>query len=129
MKAEDATNRSLLRHWWQHVGRWQGGRQRGGYQKLLILIARWPLPFDVYLLRFPEGSEIAPHRDPVAQGQHFRLNLILKSARRGGDFICAEPIYASKRIKLFRPDACEHRVTRVEQGTRYLLSIGWVRHS
>ena len=30
-------------------------------------------------------------------------------------------IYASKRIKLFRPDACEHSVTRVVGGSVHAL--------
>jgi hypothetical protein len=29
-------------------------------------------------------------------------------------------------IKPFRPDACEHSVTRVLGGSRYVLSVGWV---
>ncbi|GGC63893.1 2OG-Fe(II) oxygenase [Undibacterium terreum] len=107
--------------------RWQRGRQGTGYDKMLLLTAPWPLPFDSYLIRYPEGSEIPPHTDPVQAGRHYRLNLILKSPRAGGEFVCATPIYSSKRIKLFRPDACEHSVTRVEGGSRYVLSIGWVR--
>jgi hypothetical protein len=37
------------------------------------------------------------------------------------------PIYSSSRIKLFRPDQSEHSVTKVRGGSRYVLSIGWVR--
>ncbi len=106
--------------------RWQRGRQGTGYDKMLLLTARWPLPFDSYLIRYPEGSEIPPHTGPVKAGQHYRLNLVLKSPKSGGEFVCAAPIYASKRIKLFRPDACEHSVTRVVGGSRYVLSLGWV---
>lgn len=109
--------------------RWQRGRQGTGYDKMLLLTARWPLPFDSYLIRYPEGSAIPPHTDPVREGRHYRLNIILKSPRAGGEFICANPIHASRRIKLFRPDACEHSVTRVEGGNRYVLSIGWVLKS
>ncbi|MFZ6674113.1 2OG-Fe(II) oxygenase [Undibacterium sp. Xuan67W] len=106
--------------------RWQRGRQGTGYDKMLLLTAPWPLPFDSYIIRYPDGTEIPPHTDPVQNGRHYRLNLILKSPRSGGDFICATPIYSSKRIKLFRPDTCEHSVTRVAGGSRYVLSIGWV---
>ena len=45
--------------------RWQRGRQGTGYDKMLLLTARWPLRFDSYLIRYPEGSEIPPHTDPV----------------------------------------------------------------
>ena len=106
--------------------RWQRGRQGTGYDKMLLLTAGWPLPFDSYLIRYPEGSEVPPHTDPVKSGRHYRLNVILKSPASGGEFVCATPLYTSKRVKLFRPDACEHSVTRVVGGSRYVLSLGWV---
>lgn len=106
--------------------KWQRGRQDGGYDKMLLLTARWPLPFDSYLIRYPAGSEIPPHTDAVAQGKHYRLNLVLKRSPRGGEFVCSAPILSTARIKLFRPDQCEHSVTRVEGGSRYVLSIGWI---
>ena len=107
--------------------RWQKGRQDTGYDKMLLFTARWPLPFDTYLICYPEGSEIPPHTDPVKAGKHYRLNIILKSSKAGGEFVCAAPLFATKHIKLFRPDACEHSVTRVKGGSRYVLSVGWVR--
>jgi hypothetical protein len=106
--------------------RWQKGRQGSGYDKMLLLTAPWPVPFDSYLIRYPEGSEIPPHTDPVRSGRHYRLNIVLKAPSSGGEFICANPIFATQRIKLFRPDDCEHSVTRVVGGSRYVLSIGWV---
>ena len=106
--------------------RWQRGRQGSGYDKMLLITARWPLPFDSYLIRYPEGSAIPPHTDPVSTGRHYRLNIVLKASPRGGEFVCATPIWQSRRIKFFRPDACEHSVTRVEGGSRYVLSVGWV---
>lgn len=115
--------------WRQYLAtafRWQRGRQDSGYDKMLLLTAAWPLPFDSYLIRYPAGAEIPPHVDPVKAGRHYRLNVVLKASPAGGEFVCANPIYASKRIKLFRPDACEHSVTRVEGGSRYVFSLGWV---
>ena len=106
--------------------RWQRGRQGTGYEKMLLLTAHGPLPFDSYLIRYPDGSEIPPHTDPVQMGRHYRLNIVLKPPKSGGEFVCATPIFASKRIKLFRPDACEHSVTRVVGGSRYVFSLGWV---
>ncbi len=105
--------------------RFEKGRQLSGYDKMLL----WPIKFDVYILRFPEGSEVPAHTDNVAAGKHFRLNIVLKKARTGGEFICAQPIYESARIKLFRPDVCEHQVTKVISGNRYLLSIGWIKNN
>jgi hypothetical protein len=89
--------------------RWQRGRQGSGYDKMLLLTARWPLPFDSYLIRYPEGSAIPPHTDPVKEARHYRLNVVLKASPRGGEFVCATPIWQSRRIKFFRPDACELR--------------------
>ena len=114
------------RTYWGVAWRWQRGRQASGYDKMLLLTLPWPLPFDSYLIRYPEGSGVPPHTDPASHGRHYRLNIILKSPRSGGEFICANPIYSSKRIKLFRPDICEHSVTPVCGGSRYVLSIGWV---
>ena len=107
--------------------RWQRGRQGSGYDKLLLGGLPWPLPCDCYLLRFPTGSSVPPHTDRVKQGRHYRLNIILRPAKRGGEFVCARPIHASGRIKLFRPDVEEHSVTTIDEGTRWVLSIGWVR--
>ena len=115
-----------IRDYCKAAFRWQRGRQGTGYDKMLLFTLPWPLPFDSYLIRYPDGAAIPPHKDPVAKGRHYRLNIILKSPRNGGEFICVTPIYASKHIKLFRPDECEHSVTRVEGGSRYVLSIGWV---
>lgn len=106
--------------------RWQRGRQGSGYDKMLLLTAAWPLRFDSYLIRYPAGSQIPPHTDPVQAGRHYRLNVVLKASPSGGAFICKAPIYASGRIKLFRPDVSQHSVTQVVGGSRYVLSIGWV---
>ncbi|WDE12740.1 2OG-Fe(II) oxygenase [Thalassomonas haliotis] len=107
--------------------RWQRGRQMSGYDKMLLCGALWPLKFDVYLLKFPSGSEIAPHKDTVDSGKHYRLNIVLKAAKLGGEFICRDAIFQCQRIKFFRPDIAEHQVSQVVAGSRYLLSIGWVK--
>jgi hypothetical protein len=105
--------------------RWEQGRQLTGYDKMLLLAGRFPVPFDCYLLRFPEGSEISPHRDPVTGRRHYSLNIILKKSPGGGDFVCGDPIVDYGRIKFFRSDVREHSVTRVIGGRRYVLSVGW----
>jgi hypothetical protein len=116
----------LIRDYFSKAFRWQRGRQGTGYDKMLLLTAPWPIGFDSYLIRYPDGSEIQPHTDPVKQGRHYRLNVVLKAPQSGGEFVCAAPLFATRRIKLFRPDVCEHSVTRVAGGSRYVLSIGWV---
>lgn len=109
--------------------RWERGRQNSGYDKMLICGAIWPIKFDTYLLKFPEGSQILPHTDKVTSGKHYRLNIVLKNARVGGEFLCENAIFETNRIKFFRPDVSEHQVTKVQKGNRFLLSIGWVKNT
>ena len=63
--------------------RWQRGRQHSDYDKLLLIEL---CCCDAYLLRFPTGARIPPHRDPVDGRRHYRLNLILRPAMRGGEW-------------------------------------------
>lgn len=118
--------KAVLKDYFAKAFRWQRGRQGTGYDKMLLLTASWPIAFDSYLINYPDGAEIPAHIDPVTGGRHYRLNIILKSPKAGGEFICATPIFSSQRIKLFRPDACEHSVTRVQGGSRLVFSLGWV---
>lgn len=103
---------------------WQGGRQQSGYGKMLIAeSANRILPFDIYLLKYPQGSEIPEHTDPVPKRRHVRINLVLKKARTGGVFSCTDPIFQTKRLNIFFSDR-PHQVSRIEEGSRLLLSIG-----
>lgn len=113
--------------------RWDEGRQKSGYEKMLLATAPFPIPFDCYLIRYKVGSEIDWHTDPVPPGKkHYRLNIFLKQAKKGGAFEihareCWKNVYSGWRWELFRPDIHPHRVTKIESGTRYVLSIGWLR--
>ncbi len=109
--------------------RWRLGRQGTGYHKMFLGGGYWPLPFDIYLLKFLTGHAIPPHIDKVESGKHFRLNIVLKPAKEGGQFVCQESLYENRVIKYFRSDISEHAVTEVKKGTRYVLSIGWVKGS
>lgn len=107
--------------------RWVGGRQETGYEKMLLATAPLPVPFDLYLLRYRTGSSIPAHVDPVDGRRHFRINIVLREADQGGVFKCMQPIFETRRIKVFRPDVSEHSVTEIERGERLVLSLGWVR--
>ena len=85
--------------------RWERGRQKSGYDKMLICGAYWPVKFDTYLLRFPKGSEIKPHTDTVKSGKHYRLNIVLKSAR----VKCYLLNLKQSVVNFFRPDISERR--------------------
>jgi 2OG-Fe(II) oxygenase superfamily len=107
--------------------RWEVGRQGTGYEKMLLATARWPLPFDCYLLRYRPGSSIPFHTDPVDGRRHYRLNVVLRRAVGGAFELDGAPIWRVGRAVLFRPDLGRHAVSMVDRGTRYVLSIGWVR--
>ncbi len=112
---------------WLH---WELGRQNTGYAKMLLaqckfpkLIGKYVLGFDLYLLKYPAGTEIPEHVDKVANYRHYRVNVILKNAKSGGEFKAAETIVDWRRLKIFPSDK-PHSVAKIIEGTRYLLSFG-----
>lgn len=107
--------------------RWQKGRQNKSYHKMLLGTSMFPIPWDMYLIHYPPGSEIAPHQDKVEKGSHYRLNWIIWNATIGGEFLCQNTLFATQRIKLFRPDKEIHSVTQIQKGHRWVLSLGWVK--
>lgn len=107
--------------------KWQKGRQSSGYSKISLIQAMWPIHFDLYLLKFPEGSQIPEHVDKVDKGfSHYRLNIILKKSLSGGEFMAEKSIINWSRVKFFRPDIAKHSVTKVVGGSRYVLSFGFL---
>ena len=85
--------------------------------------------WDVYLIRYRDGSHIPPHTDDAQHGRrHRRLNALLERATAGGELTIA-----GARIELaigdavlFEPDREVHDVARVV-GSRLLFSVGaWV---
>jgi hypothetical protein len=109
--------------------KWEKGRQRSGYEKMLLAKAAWPIPFDCYLLKFPEGSEVPWHKDlsPRPGWDHYRINVVLRPAELGGDFRAkGGPLLNFPRFKAFRPDRIEHAVTKIVSGERLVLSIGFL---
>lgn len=105
---------------------WINGRQNTGYKKITFLSSKFLIPYDLHLLKFEKGSFIPNHIDSVDYGKHYRVNIILKNAKKGGNFICKNPIFETKRIKFFRPDISEHSVSEVIEGNRYVLSFGFI---
>lgn len=110
--------------------KWEAGRQGTGYLKFKICESKL-FKFEVYILKYPTGSSIDFHKDPCPVGyEHHRLNLVLKKAQ-GGIFAIRQydriDIFPLDRLIIFRPDLIEHSVTKVRSGTRYVLSIGWLR--
>ena len=78
----------------------------------------------VYLVRYSVGHRIEPHVDMVSEGRLYKLNCVLVKPRAGGEFICEKTIFnLFGRLILFRPDLYRHEVSRIEHGTRWLLSF------
>lgn len=104
---------------------WQPGRQGSGYD-IFTLLWSTRLRMDCYLIRYREGASIGPHRDPVLPGEkHWRLNLIVWPARKGGVLACERSILRLGPLNLFRPDLALHSVSEVKRGTRIVFSVGW----
>ena len=79
---------------------------------------------NVYLVRYPQGHKVGPHVDMVSAGRLYKLNWVLIKPRAGGEFICDKNLFnLFGRVYLFRPDLHQHRVSRIEQGNRWLLSF------
>ena len=100
---------------------YQQGRQGTGYLKKKLL--EWKF-FDLYILKYPEGSQIPPHKDPVPGKRHYRVNLELKKAVLGGKFKAQSTILNFGRLAIFRSDISEHEVTKILAGERIVLSFG-----
>jgi len=104
---------------------WKDGRQEMGYKKIKLFESQ-RLLCDCYLLYYPEGSQVQAHFDKVDFGKHYRLNIVIKKANEGGDFVCENPIWNRYRVNLFRPDISEHYVKKIKNGYRIVFSVGWI---
>lgn len=107
--------------------RWKLGRQGTGYEAFPLVLSK-RLRLDCYILRYRQGAGIPPHRDPAPVGaRHYRLNIVVWPARKGGDLSCENYLFRLGPLKFFRPDLALHSVTPVEEGVRYVFSLGWLR--
>ena len=111
--------------------RWQGGRQGGDYSKLLVAKSA-RLRFDLYVLRFPTGSQVKMHQDPAPEGfEHHRVNWTLRFARRGGLTLieCGDRKMRleERRLYRFRPDTRKHLMPEVKEGEVLMVSFGWLK--
>lgn len=107
--------------------RWVNGRQGSGYKIMYF----WNWLFDLVLIRYPVGSYINWHVDPVPKGlKHHRINIAIKQSEIGGEFEYGNDIsdtgLTKQRFVYFRPDVTMHKVHEIKKGERWILSIGWV---
>jgi len=83
----------------------------------------------IYLVHYAAGHAIMQHVDMVSAGRLYKLNCVLVKPKAGGEFICEKNIFnLFGRIILFRPDLYQHRVSRIERGSRWLLSFALMRY-
>lgn len=104
--------------------KWQSGRQNGGYLKMPLVMSLLPVPWDIHLVKMPEGSVVKEHTDPFNGRRMYRLNIVLSEPEEGGEFKCERTILNWRRVKFFRPDLYRHSVTQVTKGSRLILSFG-----
>lgn len=123
------------------------GRQGTGYEKAAVDARAHPqitalllrsqralgmtegADFDCWLLRYPAGSEIPPHRDDAPRNaEHWRLNAAVVQPAEGGELTVdgARVALAPGDAIVFRPDAQTHAVSRVS-GVRLVWSVGTLR--
>lgn len=109
---------------------WEKGRTTGGYRKLRIFEIK-SLKVDCYILHYPKNSYVVTHQDVVKGFNHHRLNIVLKRPAVGGVFYCwhQDQKKLGSRFVKFRPDIQPHGVFKVEEGSRWVLSFGWLRRS
>ncbi|MFE8073361.1 2OG-Fe(II) oxygenase [Marinobacteraceae bacterium S3BR75-40.1] len=79
---------------------------------------------NVYFVRYPEGHKVVPHVDMIAGGQLYKLNCVVRQPKEGGHFECERNLFnLFDRIVLFRPDLHRHSVSKIQRGSRWLLSF------
>lgn len=106
--------------------KWEFGRQGTGYKKFKVFQIGNSFfgGMDLYILKYSKGDSIPPHKDPVKGKRHYRLNIEVKSARSGGELYVEAPILRFGPVSFFRSDLSTHAVHLVENGTRYVVSLG-----
>lgn len=83
------------------------------------------LEWDAWLLDYPAGVGIPPHTDPLRDGSHLRLNVLLigDGAAFYLDGPGRLPLIAAGDALIFRPDAMRHGV-HAGTGARRVWSVG-----
>lgn len=102
---------------------WGNDTYHTGYRIFTVFFSKW---FDCYIFKYKEGSYIPKHKDPSGGKRIYRLNIELVKAEKGGVFVCHKMIWQFRdRIYFFRADDSYHYVTKIESGSRWLLSFGF----
>ncbi len=102
---------------------WVKGRQlTATYLKFKLIEFRlFDFGMDAYLLKIPGRAKVSPHRDPIENAKHYRMNIVYKG---NPIFLCTNIKFKlfGNRIIIFRPDINTHSLITIEEVK--MLSIG-----
>lgn len=86
-------------------------------------IGSLPLAADMIIIKYNDGSFLPEHKDPLDGFNCYRINFTFNTGH-GGELKSDKFIFNSKYLKIFRPDANFHSVSKVVNGTRWVFSLG-----
>lgn len=110
------------------IWKWQKGRQNGcEYLKFPLWYFKiGKFGFDAYILKYNANTILPEHKDPVENGQHWRLNIGYGES----NFVCENykhvffKRFGKLTFILFRPDIYKHSLYVFENTIK--LSFGCV---
>lgn len=121
--------------------KFETGRQQSGYEKVSLLrnvaAEPWVLRcasihpnhgYDAWLLRYPTGSCVPPHKDTLEDPliEHHRINVLVAQSVGGEAYVENKPVALQPGDGYyFRPDIQKHWVTPITKGERVVLSVGF----
>ncbi len=112
----------------ERLFRWYPGRQpRCPYRKFCFLkfkLGRFG--FDGYIIRFDSFGTLMLHKDVLADGKHYRLNINLWG-KCEFKIMGTPHISIGNRILLFRPDVIPHGLLIFDKPT-YIFSMGFAKY-
>jgi len=108
--------------------KWKRGRQSTTvyWKKQMWKFRVFKIGFDGYILKYDPSTILHPHKDPVINGVHYRLNIGFGRST----FVCEKTIFFLKLGKLslilFRPDLYTHCLFVKER--TYKVSLGFAKY-
>ena len=106
--------------------KWGNDKFNTGYKILTLAYIRGI--FDLYVFHYATHSYLPKHKDPKKYGKQYRLNIVLRKPKSGGQFWCkGKHFNFNDRIIFFRADSNYHGMTKIEEGSRIILSLGFYR--
>lgn len=115
--------------WLGHLGKgfhlccWRAKRYDGQRSFLLFRIAFGKVSAHISLVKYYEGASLPWHFD-AEKGWHRAIIAVMKPAKRGGTLeVQGKPDVHTARFSIFDGRHCKHRLTTIEEGTRWIIMI------